>query len=596
MRHYNKHRVATYLQFYLVSHTMHWIFFLFLGYICNDDSFIAFDCSSPKNTEFFDHKVCHKHSDRLIKKNFVVVQQREVDQTSGYSCSGSYTSTTGYCGTYAHSKFTGQDNYQIPIIFTQESCRKMAEEKVYDTGTQTLPINIGSINNIKAFSHGSVSFSGSNIACTGGEMRLDNGDMNTNMLQQIHFRIQITPTNLIIVKDEVIDPYTQITLGPFSAGYAGSYSTMFIWTPARPPCDKLKVMDTMLESANNDIWYSDHHQIQIRTLDSFYDQNCKIKLLKTDAPGLFLSTSQVELKSVTEKDIDISIDSLIKFEYTNGKIQDILKNSYKNRHPMCSKINDNPLDAITRIGDTTFLRNLGEVSVQFSCNKLEVAPVLDEVCHSMLKVRDHKGSIWFLEAVTRLLFSTSVIIPCESARVPVYRTTGADLVMYSPDRRLITTTGIPEANTTSTSPEAPGIYSLQMVKSWLQFAWLQHLNKHSYSFISQAICQDSSCQDVHRNPSQLFDLLGSAVHKATKIIGPSFWMGIDIEQIGRRCSIAVCALVVIYAVYWFISFFLRCAMFRGDNISCLALAIRSTFPQLFLIAKSTGTEENKNSA
>ena len=188
---------------------------------------------------------------------------------------------------------------------------------------------------------------------------------------------------------------------------------------------------------------------------------------------------------------------------------------------MCSKINDNSLDAITRIGDTTFLRNLGEVSVQFSCSKLEVAPVPDKVCHSMLKVRDHQGNTWFLEAVTRLLFSTSVIIPCESARVPVYRTTGSDLVMYSPDRRLLTTTEIPESNTTATSPEPSGIYSLQMVKSWLQYAWLQHLNKHSYSFISQAICQDSSCQGIHRNPSQLFEMLKSAVHKATNIIDSS---------------------------------------------------------------------------
>ena len=165
----------------------------------------------------------------------------------------------------------------------------MSEEKVYDTGSQTLPIKIGSINNIKSFSHGAVTFSGSNIACTGGEMRLENGDMNTNIIQQVHFRIQIVPTNLIIVKDEMIDPYTQITLWPFSAGYASSYSTMFIWTPTRPPCDKLKVMDTILESANNDIWYSDHHQIEIRAMDSFYDQNCKIKLLKTDASSFQLS-------------------------------------------------------------------------------------------------------------------------------------------------------------------------------------------------------------------------------------------------------------------------------------------------------------------
>ena len=50
----------------------HYALLLLLGYAWTDDSFIPFDCSSPKNTEFFDHKVCHKHSDRLKKKKFVV--------------------------------------------------------------------------------------------------------------------------------------------------------------------------------------------------------------------------------------------------------------------------------------------------------------------------------------------------------------------------------------------------------------------------------------------------------------------------------------------------------------------------------------------
>ena len=559
-----------------------------------DDTFIAFDCTEPQNTEFFDHKICHKHSDRLVKQEFVIVQARMVEKITGHMCEGTITTQSGYCGRYSHNKFTGEDRFDIPMIFTQETCRRMIEEEIFDTGDQSLKMKVGAINNIQVFTHGGVKFDGTNIACTGGEMRLENGNLNTNMIQQIHYKIKILPTNLIVSSNEVIDPYTQTVLGPFNSGHASSLTATFIWVPERPQCDKLKIMDATFESTTADVWYNDDHQIQLRTADTFYDQDCKIKLMNTDVPGLYLSPTPVELKSISDRDVDLSIDLQLRFDYTNGKIKEALTHSYKSRHPMCGKISSNPSEEISRIGDSTFLRNLGEVSVQFSCTKLEVAPVIDDLCHSMLKVQDHQGKTGFLQPVTRILYQTAVIIPCQSSRVPVYRTTKAELVTYSPDRRLITTTEMPENNQTTPQPGTPGLYSLQMVKNWLQYAWLQHLSKHTYSFVSQAICKEDNCQGIHDNPSQLYNLLGTAVRKATNIKIPAFWMGFDMEKLGRNCSIAVCAMLFVYAIYWIGAWFLRCAMFKTKDISFLALATRTTFPELFLIAKTTEKDENTN--
>ena len=470
----------------------------------------------------------------------------------------------------------------------------MVEEETFDTGDQSLKMKIGAINNIQVFTHGGVKFDGTNIACTGGEMRLENGNLNTNMIQQIHYKIKILPTNLIVSNNEVIDPYTQTVLGPFNIGHASSLTATFIWVPEQPQCDKLKIMDATFESTTADVWYNDDHQIQLRATDTFYDQDCKIKLMNTDVPGLYLSPTLVELKSISDRDVDLSTDLQLRFDYTNGKIKEALTHSYKNRHPMCGKISSNPAEEISRIGDSTFLRNLGEVSVQFSCTKLEVAPVIDDLCHSMLKVQDHQGKTGFLQPVTRILYQTAVINPCQSSRVPVYRTTKAELVTYSPDRRLITTTEMPENNQTTPQPGTPGLYSLQMVKNWLQYAWLQHLSKHTYSFVSQAICKEDNCQGIHDNPSQLYNLLGTAVRKATNIKIPGFWTGFDMEKLGRNCSIAVCALLIVYAIYWIGAWFLRCAMFKTKDISCLALAVRTTFPELFLIAKTTEKDGNTN--
>ena len=86
-------------------------------------------------------------------------------------------------------------------------------------------------------------------------------------------------------------------------------------------------------------------------------------------------------------------------------------------------------------------------------------------------------------------------------------------------------------------------------------------------------------------------MIGRVAHNASKILTPNFWFGIDIEAIGRRCSIAVCIMLAIYSVYWLITWCIRYAMFKGENVGMFALAIRSTFPDLFLIAKATGRKD-----
>ena len=147
-------------------------------------------------------------------------------------------------------------------------------------------MKVGAINNIQVFTHEGVKFDGSNVACTGADMRLENGNLNTNILQQLHYKIKILPTNLIVSNKKVIDPYTQTVLGPFNSGHASSLTATFIWVPERPQCDKLKMMDATFESTTADVWFNDDTQIQLRVTDTFYDQDCKIKLMNTDVPGL----------------------------------------------------------------------------------------------------------------------------------------------------------------------------------------------------------------------------------------------------------------------------------------------------------------------
>ena len=106
-----------------------YLFLVMTYYVRTDDTFIAFDCTEPQNTEFFDHKICHKHSDRLVKQEFVIVQAKMVEKITGHMCERTITAQAGYCGRYSHDKFTGEDRFDTPIIFTQEAYRRMIEEE-----------------------------------------------------------------------------------------------------------------------------------------------------------------------------------------------------------------------------------------------------------------------------------------------------------------------------------------------------------------------------------------------------------------------------------------------------------------------------------
>ena len=111
-------------------------------------------------------------------------------------------------------------------------------------------------------------------------MRLSDGSINGNMIQHIQYKITVSTHSLMVVGNMVIDPYTQTELGLIDYGTAQSFTTRFVWPPSKEECKMVKIMEVELESIAEGIWFSNRHQIQIKTLDTFYDQGCKLKLTK----------------------------------------------------------------------------------------------------------------------------------------------------------------------------------------------------------------------------------------------------------------------------------------------------------------------------
>ena len=130
-----------------------------------------------------------------------------------------------------------------------------------------------------------------------------------------------------------------------------------------------------------------------------------------------------------------------------------------------------------------------------------------------------------------------------------------------------------------------GLYSKQIIKQWLDLAFVQHLSKHSYSLF-QSICKTESCLSLGENPAGIMEHLGRTFSNLATMNNPLTWFGYDLQEIGGKCSIVVCLLVSVYSIYAIAAWCIRLVLFKDASIKMCALLCWATFPDFFLIANS----------
>jgi hypothetical protein len=562
----------------------------------SNDTLYAYQCNNLVNSKYISHQDCLKHMDTLEKKQFSVVQTKSASKLSGFSCVGHKTTEVDFCGAYSHSKHSGQSTFHIPILFNKETCTNMAKNRVYTTPTQSFPLAINYINTFNSYTHGGVKYTGTNIGCTGETLRLLDGSLNSNMIKQDHYTIIVNEVDLMNINNEVLNPTTQTVLGPIATEHAYSGSTTYIWYSSPPKCNLMRVLDVELESVSPGVWFNHLHKIQIDSLETYHDQDCDIRVTKTTSKDIFLVELPQPISNmddINSMNVDISIDIQIRFQYLYTQVSNAISLNYKSLDPLCDKIRSNPISSTIRVDNNMFLRNLGDVSVQFECKMIQVAPSPDDIkCYSMLPVQDLTGNVWFLDPSTRILMKKAIELPCSPANTPVYKTNEGEMVSFSPKRRIIVVhksvyNGTDDGN-------SGGLYPTEMISEWLSYAFLQHLSIHSYALFSQSICQSSECKTVHNNPSSMINYMGGALKNLSALAKERLWLGIDIEKLGAHCSIFICLLLTVYTLYAVAAWAIRFSLFRQENLQCCALICRTTWPSFFLIAKSNNENNGNN--
>ena len=134
---------------------------------------------------------------------------------------------------------------------------------------------MNSITSFNFFTHGSISYTGTNINCVGQSLRMANGNVNKNMMKSLHYLIGIHTLHLTAINGDVLYPGAQTIIAPDTTDHGQYKTSTIIWDMIdKDRCDLLLVNTVEFSSVHDEEWFSDVHKIQLSTKENYHHSKC----------------------------------------------------------------------------------------------------------------------------------------------------------------------------------------------------------------------------------------------------------------------------------------------------------------------------------
>ena len=556
------------------------------------DIFEAYDCQNPENTRFLSHQECKVKAGHETKRKFSLIQKMKMDNITAISCSMQETIIVNYCGAYSHTKPSGMNRYSTTKVVSPDECTKMAREGEIEMEGNTYEVKTNQYSYIRAFTHGGVWYTGTNIQCEGGAIYLDDGRLNTNMLREVHLNILVNEITLIDDNGDAINPAHQSLIGKISVGHGRIEDKTVVWTPkTKKKCKmaNLGSLDMQTDDHNPSTFYNHPHMIQFSITGQSYDADCNFNVYETDLHDVFAmdykKKNLLKLQKVNTQEINIASHFNTQIKFLSSEILRNLQDTYKFKNsPSCKTIMNGNAMTTTKITGSTFSRNLGDVSILFTCKITTVSPDNSTSgCYRQLPVTDEEGKNWYLDPTTRILLKSGSRTICGSSTVPIYRNTENEFITFVPKRKMVNTRKVGKTiNKDDAYDEQTGLYPEDVVSNWLHSAFLQHFAEVSYAALNENMCEQQGCTKK-MTADGMSSTLGKYYRKMSELSVPGIF-GLNLEKIGGRCSIAICFLLVLYVGYHTLVWMIRFSLLKDDKTNTWTAALRASCPSVFLIA------------
>ena len=139
-------------------------------------------------------------------------------------------------------------------------------------------------------------------------MRLDNGNVNSDMLREVQLQILVEEVSLMVDGSEVImqDGHW---LGYLEEGQGVDKFDKVFWDKVNNDKCRMAVASKMKLSTTDGVeLYNQDHMVQLRKKDRAYDTNCHLTYYHTDMTGVYLveGTSKVRLPTLDGESISLN--------------------------------------------------------------------------------------------------------------------------------------------------------------------------------------------------------------------------------------------------------------------------------------------------
>ena len=435
---------------------------------------------------------------------------------------------------------------------------------------------------VRYFTHGSIQYSTTNIACQGEPLRRKDGQVTANMLREVQLQIIVKRVPVMVV-NKVVTTMEGHSLGAMKNGHGQDRTATVVWKHDPDRCE-LGVVGRVTLSTNDGKTFFNHAllvQMTVGTVKNY--PNCKTSVTMTDLEGIFLvkAVLGMKLSQFDENSVDLNSHYQTQLNYLASEVTHAVSSRYREENGIdCIDILDADLHKTTKLHDNSFLRNLGDISIKFQCTPTVVRAIENsDECYKHVPVVDGTGKTWFLDSESKILLEKSSQTRCNIATVPVVQSLSGNFYAFDPvPRQVITSHLNTTAATTNQQTGRRGIYAVDVIQNWLSNSYIQSYSEHLAVVYNNP---DGSGQSLEDNARMIRE-----TYKLTKKVDLESWlMGWSWDRIGGRCSIGIVCLLIIYTLICIATWLSKLLIIYGEGLhSFKTSAMKALFSQIHLLA------------
>ena len=550
---------------------------------CAEDTLKVLDCTQPTNIHILENSECHFQPEKTSSSPLSLLQKIHIRKFTGFGCSLKVSTLIGYCGAYSHTKMSGISTYAMPQPIKAEECLRIVNEGIYSDSGVDINVKVDAITSYNLITHGIIKHTATNFECTGQTYRLPDGTNMDNALVYKHYIFKVHTAQLIDEDGVTILPTLQVELGPTEKQKGYHDTTTYIWSYNTQACDLMYIGDFPL-SENNGVFMSTEHGIKIQAGQKYHYAPCNLLVREGDSHQLYIADSSQDISTLHKVDVenaspDLHYTTQLKFLHhmARSTVQSTLQ---RERHPECRSNPEH--DQILPISKNRFYRNLGDISITFTCTSLTAMPRILEECYKRIPAVVQGRNV-FIDPYTRIVHNHASKTPCILGLPPAVRSTEGEYITFLPHRMALHPFDAPAFNFTQDTT-TKGLYQ-SLVAEHLKMDFLQHYSSTSYAIISNLA--NSPVSPSFDSNSHRF--IADQLTKLTRLPEPKFFCGLNLSELAQLSAVAFCVYLTLSAIMKIVGVMLRLCVLRSESKLSTAV-MRAAFTDLYLLSKS----HNKN--